>query len=116
MVSIEQLDALVEEWRTRSANLRLMGLSQPAAQMEAMAAQLEARISEWLEERLTLDQAAQESGYTYNHLQACVAEGRLPNAGRPGEPRISRRHLPAKVGHRGTPSIADMVTMGSGKW
>ncbi len=64
MISIEPLDGLVEEWRTRSADLRLMGLSQPAAQMEALATELEARISEWLEERLTLDQAAQESGYT----------------------------------------------------
>ena len=112
MISIEPLDALVEEWRTRSANLQLMGLSQPAAQMEAMAAELEARISEWLEEQLTLDQAAQESGYTYSHLQACVAEGRLPNAGRPGEPRISRRHLPVKGGQRGAPSIADKITHG----
>ncbi len=112
MISSEPLDALVEKWSTRSANLRLMGLSQPAAQMEAMAAELEARISEWLEERLTLDQAAQESGYTYNHLQACVGEGRLPNAGRPGEPRISRRDLPAKGGQTGTPSIADKITHG----
>ncbi len=89
-----------------------MGLSQPAAQMEAMADELEARISEWLEERLTLDQAAQESGYTYNHLQTCVAEGKLPNAGQPGEPRVRRRDLPVKGGHRGAPSIADIITHG----
>ncbi len=89
-----------------------MGLSQPAAQMEAMAAELEARISEWLEEPLTLDQAVRETGYSYNHIQACVAEGRLPNAGRPGEPRVCRRHLPAKGGRGDTPSIADIITHG----
>ncbi len=89
-----------------------MGLSQPAAQMEAMATELEVGISEWLQERLTLDQAAQESGYTYNHLQACVAEGKLPNAGQPGEPRVRRRDLPVKGGHRGASSIADIITHG----
>ena len=47
-----------------------MGLSQPADQMDAMAAELEAGITEWLDERLTLEQSAMESGYTYNHLQA----------------------------------------------
>ena len=112
MISIEPLDALVEVWRTRSANLRLMGLSQPAAQMEAMAAELEARISEWLEEQLTLDQAAKETGYTYNHLQSCLAEGRLPNVGKRREPRVRRCDLPVKGGHRGTPSIADIITHG----
>ena len=89
-----------------------MGLSQPAAQAEAMAAELEARISEWLDEPLTLDHAAKEGGFTYNHLQACVAEGKLPNAGQPGEPRICRRDLPVKGGHRGAPSIADIITHG----
>ena len=112
MFSTEALDALVEEWRTKAATLRLMGLSQPAAQMEVTATELEARISDWLEEPLTLDQAAEESGYTYNHLQACVSKGKLPNAGGPRGPRVRRRDIPGKGGQRGTPSIADLITHG----
>ena len=87
MVSTERLDALVDKWRSRSGELRRMGLSQPADQLDAMAAELEAEITGWLDEGLTLEQAARESGYTYNHLQARVAEGKLPNAGQRGEPR-----------------------------
>ena len=114
MVSTERLDGLAEEWRTRSGELRRMGLSQPADQMDAMAAELEDRITEWLDERLTLEQAAKESGYTYNHLQASVSDGKLPNAGERGEPRIRRRDLPVKGGHRGAPSIAEMVLTRAG--
>ena len=91
-----------------------MGLSQPADQMEAMAAELEDRITEWLDEGLTLEQSARESRHTYNHLQASVADGKLPHAGERGEPRIRRRDLPVKGGHRGAPSIAEMVLAGAG--
>ena len=98
MVSTERLDALVDEWRSRSGEFRRMGLSQPADQMDAMAADLEAEIAAWLEEVLTLEQAATESGYSYKHLQELVADDTIPNAGKPGAPRILRCDLPVKPG------------------
>ncbi len=47
---------------------------------------------------LTLTEAAEESGFSADHLGRLVHDGKIPNAGRPGAPRISRRHLPRKTG------------------
>ena len=41
--------------------------------------------------------AARESGYSADHLGRLVRDGRIPNAGRPGAPRIARSHLPRKA-------------------
>jgi hypothetical protein len=109
MVSTERFEALVIEWRSSADDLRDMGLSQPAAQRDVDADKLEGVITEWLDECLTLDQAALESGYTYNHIQACVSEGKLPNAGERGAPRVRRRDLPMKGGRTETESIAELV-------
>ena len=49
-------------------------------------------------EALTLQQAADESGYSPDHLGRLVREGKIPNAGRPNAPRIARRDLPQKAG------------------
>ena len=56
------------------------------------------------EEKLTLDKAAEESGYTADHLSRLVRDGTVPNAGEPGSPRIRRADLPRKPGHRGQPA------------
>lgn len=45
---------------------------------------------------LTLAEAARESGYSEDHLRHLVAEGKIPNAGQKGRPRIRRRDLPRK--------------------
>ncbi|MHB1863402.1 MAG: hypothetical protein ACYCVL_10570 [Gemmatimonadaceae bacterium] len=50
------------------------------------------------EEPLTLEQAANESGYSADHLRKCVADGTVPNAGAKGRPRIRRADLPRKPG------------------
>ena len=39
------------------------------------------------------------------HLDHLVGEGKIPDAGRPGTPRIARRHLPEKTG-AATPRLA----------
>ena len=66
--------------------------------LEACAAQLEATLRERDEATLTLTDAARESGYSTDHLGRLVRDGRIPNAGRPGTPRIALRHLPRKTG------------------
>ena len=51
-------------------------------------------------ERLTLPQAAQESGYSVDHLRRLIDEGTIPNAsGTDGSKSILRMHLPRKPGH-----------------
>ena len=44
-----------------------------------------------------LVEAARESGYSADHLGRLVRDGKIPNAGRPGAPRIARRDLPRKA-------------------
>ncbi len=45
---------------------------------------------------LSLPEAAARSGYTVEHLGRMVREGRIPNAGRKGSPRIRSADLPRK--------------------
>jgi hypothetical protein len=70
---------------------------------ELAASDLEAALEEGAKEALTLTEAADESGYSADHLGRLVRDGKIPNAGRPGAPRIARRSLPAKAG---VPSVA----------
>lgn len=46
------------------------------------------------ETALTLDLAAQRSGYSKEHLARLVRNGVIPNAGRRGAPRIAVQDLP----------------------
>ncbi len=51
-------------------------------------------------ERLTLPQAALESGYTKDHLRRLIDEGTIPDASATdGSKAILRMHLPRKPGH-----------------
>ncbi len=51
-------------------------------------------------ERLTLQQAAAESGYSRDHLRRLIDEGTIPNASAAdGSKAILRMHLPRKPGH-----------------
>lgn len=45
---------------------------------------------------LSLPQAAARSGYSADHLGRLVREGRVPNAGRKGAPRVRVADLPRK--------------------
>ena len=51
-------------------------------------------------ERLTLQQAEAESGYSRDHLRRLIDEGTIPNASAAdGSKAILRMHLPRKPGH-----------------
>lgn len=71
-----------------------------AALCETHAREVRECIDEWLNEPLTLQQAAVESGYSADRLGRLVRDGTLPNAGERGSPRIRRRNLPRKPSHQ----------------
>ena len=99
------IKVLPDTWRTQARTLREYGGETPAVALESCAAQLEAALRRRDVTTLNLTEAARESGYSTDHLGRLVRDGKIPNAGRPGAPRIARRHLPRKTGAT-TPSLA----------
>jgi hypothetical protein len=48
------------------------------------------------DERLTLNEASAESGYSVDHLGRLLRDGKLTNVGRPRAPRVRRGDLPRR--------------------
>ncbi len=96
----EQSHPLAAEWRTRAASLTAWGAAGVACGWELAAHELEADEQARDLEGLTLTEAAEESGYTRDHLSRLISDGVIPNAGKKRAPRISLRDLPRKPGHR----------------
>lgn len=90
------VQSLRDDWLKQAEALRRYGGGNLAIVLERCADELEATLRERDETTLTLTDAARESGYTREHLGRLVRDGKIPNAGRPGAPRIARRHLPRK--------------------
>lgn len=85
-------------WRARAEDLREWAAAEAAARaLEMAAAELEAALRKAADERLTMAEAAQESGYSERRLRELIAEGAIPNAGRKGAPRIRRQDLPRRA-------------------
>ena len=93
----DTLTILSEDWRRRAKTLRRYGGDAPAAALEACATELDAALRRQNHTILTLTEAAEESGYSASHLGRLVREGTIPNAGRPGAPRIALKDLPLKA-------------------
>ena len=55
----------------------------------------------------SLVEASRESGYSADHLGRLVRDGKIPNAGRPGAPRIALKDLPRKAHVPAEPRLAD---------
>ncbi|MDE2763610.1 MAG: hypothetical protein OXK74_12635 [Gemmatimonadota bacterium] len=91
------VEGLPADWRQRAKALRRYGGETPATAIERCADDLEATIVERDETTFSLVEAARESGYSADHLGRLVRDGRIPNAGRPGAPRIARADLPRKA-------------------
>lgn len=99
MAGPRQVVTLVAEWQATAATLRSYGAVAQATVLERCAEQLEARLEEQGATPLTLQEASDLSGYSSDHLGRLVREGKIPNAGRPGAPRIAREDVPIKAGH-----------------
>ena len=107
----DTLSILSEDWRRRAETLRRYGGDASAAALEACAAELDSVVDRQDHAILTLTEAAEQSGYSASHLGRLVREGAVPNAGRPGAPRIALKDLPLKGrsarADGGGPDLAD---------
>ena len=91
-----ELHRLPQTWRERAAYLEQFGDPTSARLWKLAAMELERSLQSVADETLSLAEAAQLSGYTLDHLGDLIRQGKLPNAGRPGAPRIRRADLPTK--------------------
>ena len=93
-------------WRRQAKTLRRYGGQALATALERCADELEGTIRERDDTTYSLVEASRESGYSADHLGRLVREGKIPNAGRPGAPRIARRNLPRKAAAPAGPRLA----------
>ena len=100
------VEGLPANWRKKAKALRRYGGDTPAVVLERCADDLEATLVERDQTTFSLVEAARESGYSADHLGRLVRDGKIPNAGRPGAPRIARSHLPRKA-HAPPPRLAE---------
>jgi hypothetical protein len=94
-------------WRALAQQQRSLGADPQARTLEWCADQLEAAFHRSDHELLSLYRAAQESGYSTDHLGRLLREGKIPNSGRKSKPMIRRIDLPHKWSEgKGKPCIA----------
>ena len=106
---------LPAEWRTQAEELRRFGAEEAASALTVCADDLEETWRAWQTEPMTLEEAADESGYSYSSLQQKVSAGEIPNVGESRKPRVRREDLPRKTPSRGfalesgEPDLAGMI-------
>ena len=69
------------------------------------AEKLEQALQEQANQLLNLQEAADLSGYSADHLGLMVRDVDIPNAGRPGAPKIRLKDLPRKA-NKNLPEVA----------
>lgn len=95
-VAGDLLRVLADRYRDQAATFERYGQTEPAALLSTVAKDLLQERETWESAELTLEQAAEESGYSYSTLQRKVASGEISNAGEKHAPRIRRGDLPRK--------------------
>ena len=101
------VEGLPANWRRQAKSLRRYGGETPATAIERCADDLEATLVERDETTFSLVEASRESGYSADHLGRLVRDGKIPNAGRAGAPRIALRDLPRKASATAEPRLAE---------
>ncbi len=91
---------LTKKWRGHANTFQRFNEQGIATAFSTCADELEAAVSVRGDELLTLEEAEQKSGYTADSLGRLIRQGKIPNAGKTGTPKISRRNLPRKPGLR----------------
>jgi len=91
------LDAFLQRWTTRREELATLRASVDAAALiDAILMELRAAFAEYENTVLTLEAAADRSGYSRDHLARLIRTGVLPNSGRRGAPRLRLRDIPKR--------------------
>ena len=103
VVVVMSAATLSSRWRTRAKLFRDHADESVARAYEKCAEELDEALREEDERLLDLQEAAELSGYSADHLGRLVREEKIPNAGRTGAPRIAHTDLPRKP-----PAVADM--------
>ncbi len=112
------LDGLAAQWREDAETLRRRGATAQAVLLESCADELATVLRERDLEALTIQQASEESGYSYSALQKMVAKGELANVGDKHRPRVRRGDIPHKIQKRrlqaldGEPDLAGTILTG----
>ena len=96
---------LPDRWRSKADELRKLGANSQAQALEWCAGELEQAWRVWELEELTLQEASEDSGYSYSALEKMQRRGDLPNVGKPGAPRVRRCDLPRKAAHSARPRL-----------
>ena len=91
---------LTERWRSHGEMFQRFGEDGIATAFTTCADELEAAVAVWGDELFTLEEAERETGYTADALGRLIREGKIPNGGKTGSPRIRRRDLPRKPGRQ----------------
>lgn len=87
----------VTKWATEAEAMHRRGVMvNGAAVLAEVLTDFKAVQASAAEARLFLSEAASRSGYSVEHLGRLIRQGRLPNAGRWGAPRIRAADLPRK--------------------
>ncbi len=87
----------IAKWEARANELERMGaLVDGATLCRDLLKDLEALRGANEDDLLSLADAAATSGYTRDHLSRLIRDGKIPNAGRRGAPRIRRGDLPRR--------------------
>ena len=94
---IARLEGRIAAWREEADRFDKHACTEVAVTYRVLADELELELKDWDSTALNITQAATESGYSREHLGRMVREGKLPNAGRPGAPKIRRHDLPIKA-------------------
>lgn len=90
---------LPERWERRADEFHAHGAEGVAKTLEKIAEELRQKLEAGLDEPLAPEEAADETGYTADHIRRLIRRDKLPNAGDDTSLKIRRKHLPRKPGH-----------------
>jgi hypothetical protein len=85
-------DRALDWWENEFARTceSLGGQLDGAALVRAVVGSIRAIRNEWLEARLTITEAARETGYSTRQIRRWIKDGKVPNVGTEAAPRVRR--------------------------
>lgn len=91
-------DAFVRKWASRRDEFRALGVQVDGARIcDEVLADFGDVVRTESDAVLPLAEAAARSGYSEGHLGRLVRQGKIPNAGRRGSPKIRVVDLPTRL-------------------